>query len=167
MADLTDFPFTEYEANKKAQSAMTDAVLKATLIAQNGGTRGEIIYDQTKSCSLVNWNPATNGDAAYAESLRRSDVRLVPTPNLYDDLYDDSAYDTASFKAEVERMCTTATDPSVISDLRQMLREAETEQHEQQKQQKSSFIRGLLSWGGFALFLYLLNEAARYWVFHG
>jgi len=53
---------------------ITDEVLLATLIAQNGDNKGRIVFAQTKSCGLTNWNPSTNGDAAREVSYSTGPV---------------------------------------------------------------------------------------------
>lgn len=69
---------------------MTDELLLATLIAQNGRDQGQIVYNQTKSCGLVNWNPATNGEAAR-EQARHQEMLSRPS----------SSVDTRSFSEQV------------------------------------------------------------------
>ena len=57
---------------------MTDELLLAMLIAQNGDTKGRIVFNQTKSCGLANWNPATNGEAAREQAFQQSMLLARP-----------------------------------------------------------------------------------------
>lgn len=50
-----------------------DEYLLATLIAQNGGTKGRIIFEQQRN-GLMNWNPATNGEAAREQAQQIANV---------------------------------------------------------------------------------------------
>ena len=75
---------------------LTDEVLLATLIAQNGANRGEIAFRNLKSCPSGNWNPATNGDAAREQAFEREMLSRPSGPT-----------DTRSFSEQIreEGLC--------------------------------------------------------------
>jgi|SRR5271155_737990 len=165
---MADYP--KYIEGVRVDS-VADEMLLAQFIAQNGKSQGQIVYSQTKSFGLVNWNPATDGSREQAAKYDQERLACKLKEQQFQTYLDSLPPIT---QEEIDAMCNPSSERAkanaeAVAEIRAGRAEWQQELDEQERANSfpRRFLRKLLFWSGLAFLLYVLHEAARYWVFHG